>query len=125
MAPVNVVILMGNVGHLQFFEGSDDTPERVQLSLYQNQTFAGGSKHRTDRFDLVAFGRLAEVFRKHVQKGQMIHVQGHLKSHEWLEDDLKRYRVEVAVDRLNLLPRRAPSGDTRLTDDAPGAAEAL
>jgi single-strand DNA-binding protein len=76
----------------------------IAASVYQKNS-DGNSEERTSFVPVTVFGRTAEVFLKHVHKGDMVHLVGRLDGNEWKTDSgEKRISLSFAVEQLNLLP---------------------
>ena len=80
-------------------------------------------------FDVVAFGKTAEIVAKYWTKGKPILVDGELRQERWEDKatDAKRSAIKVVADRVSFVPRdssegRAPGGDEG--QDAPRSAAA-
>ena len=52
-------------------------------------------------FNIVAWGALAEVSHHHLQSGQQIYVEGHLRTHGWQDEQGRRhFRTEVVAHEM-------------------------
>jgi single-strand DNA-binding protein len=83
----------------------------IAASVYQKNS-DGTSEERTNFVPVTVFGRTAEVFLKHVYKGDMVHLVGSLTSNEWTTGaGDKRLSLSLVIEQLNLLPneRAKPS----------------
>jgi single-strand DNA-binding protein len=87
---------------------------RVATNTYAGKEEDGGSKEQTEFHSLVAFGKTAEFVGAHLHKGRLVAVEGRIQTSSW--DDAatgqKRYRTEIAVDRLNPLGPRSHEAAT-------------
>lgn len=60
-----------------------------------------GESGTADFFDCVTFGRLGEVFEKHVHKGTKMLIVGRLQNDNYVnKDGEKVYRTKVIVDEF-------------------------
>jgi single-strand DNA-binding protein len=76
----------------------------IAASVYQKNNSDSTSEERTSFVPVTIFGRTAEVFLKHVHKGEMVHVVGRLEGNEWKTDSgEKRLSLSFVVEQLNLL----------------------
>ena len=95
---MNLVIFKGNT--------SKDTEMRYSGELAIASTSIAinsgyGEKKRVDYFDLVAFGKTAELFEKYVEKGTAICVRCHAQLNKWEDKNgNKRYNVNFIVDEM-------------------------
>jgi single-strand DNA-binding protein len=49
---------------------------------------------------VVAFGKLAEICRDHLKKGQPVFVEGRLKKSVWEEEGARKHKTEVISDEV-------------------------
>jgi single-strand DNA-binding protein len=83
----------------------------------------GGKQEETEFHNVVAWGRTAEIVSQYVGKGDILLVEGYLKTRKW-EDKQggKRSTTEIVAERVQLGPKRgnataAPAGEP--TDEVP------
>lgn len=78
---------------------------KVSLATSDYYTNAKGEKvEETQWHNLVAFGNLADILQKYVQKGDEIAVNGKLTYRTYeTEDGQKRYFTEIRVDEIVML----------------------
>jgi len=110
MASLNRVILIGNLTRdpeLRFTP-SGKPVARLGIAVNRRWTNTQGEKSEAvDFFNVVAWGRLAEVCADFVTKGSPIAVEGKLQSRSWeAQDGTKRSAVEVVADTIQFLGRR-------------------
>lgn len=61
-----------------------------------------GDKKRTDYFNIVAFGKTAELFEKYVTKGMALCLRCHAQNNNWTDKDgNKRYDIQFIVDEVD------------------------
>ncbi len=80
----------------------------------------------TDWFNVVAWGRLAEICSQYLTKGSTVYVEGRLETRSWEGDNgQKHYRTELVASDVNILERKGRQGDdTNAMDSALGDADA-
>ncbi len=94
---INKVILVGNVG--QEIEG----PEGVaQVRLATTETWkdknSGEQVEKTEWHNVVAFGKISEILKEHVNKGDKLYIEGRLEYRSWDKDDgSKGYATDIVV----------------------------
>lgn len=103
MTSYNRVILMGRVGNTP--EVTDiNGKKRVRISLATSNVQYNPQENRfetvsTDWHTVVVWGDRAERLAQTVKKGDLILVEGRLRTREWEgQDGEKRYIVEVVAD---------------------------
>jgi single-strand DNA-binding protein len=108
---VNKVILLGNIGKDPEVSFLPSGMAVAKFGLATNERFKdkeGNWQDRTEWHNLVAFGKVAEIIRDYVKKGNKLYVEGGLRTSSW-EDKTsgqKRYKTEVIVNELSLLSGR-------------------
>lgn len=75
-------------------------------------------KDEVSYFDVVCFGKTAEIAAQYVGKGKQIAVQGRLRQRKWQDKDgNNRYSVEIVANQVKLLGgNEAPKNDVVLED---------
>lgn len=106
---LNKVMLIGRLGDnikLTYFEGGNCVG-RFPLATneeYTNRT-TNEKVTETDWHTVVVRNKMAETIEKYTIKGDLIYVEGRLKTRQWqAEDGSMRYAVEVHAVDINLLP---------------------
>lgn len=103
----NRITLIGHTGKevemVTFDSGA--VKSSVSLATTDHYTNAKGEKvEETQWHNLVAFGKVAEIFQKYVSKGKEIGIEGKLTYRSYDDKDgVKRYITEVRVDEILLL----------------------
>lgn len=110
---INKVILLGRVGKdpevKQFDNGSLANFTIATDDSYKDKS--GQKVERTDWHNVsVNFPGLVEVVSKYVKKGDLIYVEGKIKTREVEKDGVKRYFTEVRVETLKMMPKGQNSG---------------
>lgn len=110
MAGVNKVILIGNLGkdpEVRYLEGGIAV---ANFPLATTETFRdknGNKNEQTEWHQIVLWRKLAEVAEKFLRKGQMIYLEGKIRSRNWEDKEgNKRYTTEIFGDVLTILSRR-------------------
>lgn len=60
----------------------------------------GKDKKRTDYFNIVAFGDVAENIANSLQKGSEIHFEGKLQNNNYEKDGGKVYRDQIVIEKI-------------------------
>lgn len=113
----NSVFLLGHTGKEIEYRVTDSGVAIANVSLATTEYFKnqhGERVERTEWHNLVAFHKLAEVFRDYVHKGSRIDVVGRLQTRTWDDKDtgVKRYRTEIIVKEIILLDGKRNSDGT-------------
>lgn len=107
MSGVNKVILVGRLGkdpetrHLE--SGVAVTNFSVATSENYKDRNTGERKEVTEWHNVVLWRGLAEVAEKYLHKGDMVYVEGKLRTRSWEKDGITRYTTEVVGDNMTML----------------------
>jgi len=72
----------------------------VTLATNSYRKDASGQKNETTEYhDVVFFGKLADIYQQYSVKGQVLYVEGQLRTRSWQDaTGQKKYRTEVIAD---------------------------
>lgn len=71
-----------------------------------------GEEDRVDYFDVVTFGKLAEVCGQYLAKGLKVGIEGRLQQDRWEKEGQKFSRVKVVANRVEFLTPRDGNGSS-------------
>jgi len=113
---INRVIL---VGHLGGDPESRYTPSGTAVANFNVATNEsrknsdGDFEDHTEWHRCVLFGKPAEIATQYLKKGQMVYVEGRLRTRSWEDKEgNKRNTTEVHGDMFTMLGRRSSSNDS-------------
>jgi single-strand DNA-binding protein len=108
---VNKVVLVGNAGQDPEVRHLDSGVTVANFTLATNETYKDKSGERvtqTEWHRIVLWRGLAEVAEKFVKKGELLYIEGRLRTRSWDDKDgNKRYTTEVFADSLKMLGRKS------------------
>jgi len=114
MRGVNIVVLMGNMTRDAELRYTPNGKAVADFGLAVNKSFkdaSGEIKESVDFFDIVAWGKLAEIIGEYGSKGKGVHVVGRLQNRNWeAQDGSKRNKIEVIASEITLVG--AKTGNT-------------
>ena len=103
----NRVTLIGNLGGLPEVKNTESGKKLARFSIATDEVYqnANGEKvTETQWHTLVAWGKLAEVAEKYLEKGSEVAIEGKLVHRNYLDKDgNKKYITEVQVNELLML----------------------
>lgn len=107
MSGVNKVILVCRLGKdpetRRIENGSVVTNFSAATSEVYKDKHTGERKEVTDWHNIVIWGKLAEVAEKYLKKGDMVYIEGKLKTRTWEKDGVTRYTTEIIGDNMTML----------------------
>lgn len=107
MSGVNKVILVGRLGKDPEVRHLENGATVANFSIATSETYkdrqTGERREQTEWHNVVLWRGLAEVAEKYVKKGDMIYVEGKLRTRSWEKDGITRYTTEVVGDNMTML----------------------
>lgn len=112
---VNKVILVGNLGkdpEVRYLEGGVAV---AKFPLATSESYkdrnSGDRKTQTEWHNVVLWRGLAEVAEKYLKKGNMVYIEGKMRTRSWEDQDKNmRYTTEVVADNMTMLGGRVSEG---------------
>jgi single-strand DNA-binding protein len=125
MASLNKVLLIGNLVADPELRFTPNGAAVANLRIAVNHRYQGNNGDWVDEasfFNIVAWGRQAEVANEYLKKGRPILVEGRLQSRSWeTPEGQKRSTVEIVSSRIQFLNS---AGGARNEDTMATAADA-
>lgn len=108
---INKVVLVGNVGkdpEVKYFD-NDSVVANFSLATSESYTNKNGEKvTNTEWHNIQVWRGLAKVVEKYVKKGDLLYVEGKIKTRSYDDKDgNKKYTTEIQVDELKMLGGRS------------------
>jgi single-strand DNA-binding protein len=117
---LNKVMLIGRLGQdpEMRYTPSGRPLTKFPLAVNRSWTTADGEKKvETEWFNIVVWGKLAEICNQYLNKGQQIYIEGRLHTRRWQDDDgSNQSSVEVIAQEMIMLDGR-PDEDESITKD--------
>lgn len=125
MSGVNKVILVGRLGKDPEVRHLENGATVANFSMATSETYkdktTGDRKEITEWHNIVLWRGLADVAAKYLHKGDMVYIEGKLRTRSWEKDNVTRYTTEVVGDNMTMLSSK-PSGSS--SDYSPSTATA-
>lgn len=103
----NKVQLIGNLGGKPEIRNIDSGKKLANFSIATNESYRNAKGERvteTQWHRIVAWGKVAEIAEKYLDKGSEVVVEGKLVTRNYNDKDgVKRYITEVQISELLLL----------------------
>src|SRR5690554_95844 len=115
---LNKVMLIGRTGDdvkMHYFEGGNCLG---RFPLATNETYTNKSTNEritnTEWHNVVVRNKAAEICEKYLKKGDLIYIEGRLKTRKWQDENgLDRYSTEIHCTDFNFLtPKSESAGGT-------------
>ena len=112
MRSVNKVILIGNLTRDPELRQTPNGQDVTTFGLATNRewTTKDGQRNNSAEFhECVAWAHLAEICQKFLKKGNLIYVEGYLKTRSWdSPEGVKKFKTEIVVQDMIRLEKRPP-----------------
>jgi single-strand DNA-binding protein len=115
-------IVIGNIGRDPEVKVMPSGTSVAEFSVAANEKFkkSDGSKgEHTEWYNVRCYGRLAELVSEYRSKGDLVFIQGRLRTDTWEHEGKKHYKTYLNVDQM-----RGLSGFKETGKSAPAAAPA-
>ena len=108
----NKVQLIGNLGQAPAIKTTETGKKLAQFSIATNESYqnANGEKvTETQWHQVVAWGKLADIVEKYLNKGKEVAIEGKLVNRNYTDKQgVKHYATEVVASDLLLLGSNKP-----------------
>lgn len=114
MSGVNKVILVGRLGKEPEVRNLDNGTAVANFAIATSESYkdktTGEKKETTEWHNIVLWRGLAEIAQKYVHKGDLVYIEGKLRTRSWEKDGVTRYTTEIVADNMTMLGSRGGSG---------------
>lgn len=112
---LNKVMLIGRTGDdvkTHYFEGGGCIG---RFPLATNETYTNRTTNErvsnTEWHNIVVRNKAAEICEKYLKKGDMVYIEGRLKTRKWTDDKgVDRYSTEIQCNEFKFLTSKSDSG---------------
>ncbi|MBL7854908.1 MAG: single-stranded DNA-binding protein [Cyclobacteriaceae bacterium] len=110
MSGVNKVILVGRLGKDPEVRNLESGATVCNFTLATSETYrdktTGDRKEVTEWHNIVLWRGLADIAAKYLHKGDMVYIEGKLRTRSWEKEGVTRYTTEVVGDNMTMLSTR-------------------
>ncbi len=116
MRNINKVILIGNVARPPEVRTTAGGQKMTTFVLATNRTWydpQGKKQSQAEFHNMLAWGKIADICQKFLQKSTLVYIEGYLKTRSWEGDNGARfYRTEVVIQDILVLDRGVRHGES-------------
>jgi single-strand DNA-binding protein len=126
MRNINKVILIGNVTRAPEVRQTSSGQKMATFVLATNRTWFtpnGERQSQAEFHNMLAWGKIAEICERFLQKGTLVYVEGYLKTRSWENENGQRsHRTEIVIQDILVLDRgiKQKAGETASHDNLEG-----
>ncbi|HEX8041143.1 MAG TPA: single-stranded DNA-binding protein [Chryseosolibacter sp.] len=114
MSGVNKVILIGRLGKDPEVRNLDNGVSVANFTMATSESYkdrtTGEKKEVTEWHNIVLWRGLAEVSQKYLHKGDLVYIEGKLRTRSWEKEGVTRYTTEIVADNMTMLGSRSGAG---------------
>lgn len=123
MSGVNKVILVGRLGKDPDVRNLDNGVSVANFTMATSEVFrdktTGERRETTEWHNIVLWRGLAEIAQKYLHKGDMVYIEGKLRTRSWEKDGVTRYTTEVVADNMTMLSPKSSGSSAPTESHAP------
>jgi single-strand DNA-binding protein len=117
MSGVNKVILIGHLGKDPEVRSFESGVSKANFSMATSESYkdknTGERKEVTEWHNVVLWRGLADVAAKYLHKGDLVYIEGKMKTRSYEKDGATRYITEVVADNMTMLTPKGGGGGSR------------
>ena len=110
MSGVNKVILIGRLGKEPEVRNLDNGVSVANFTMATSESYkdrtTGEKKEVTEWHNIVLWRGLAEITQKYLHKGDLVYIEGKLRTRSWEKEGVTRYTTEIVADNKTILGSR-------------------
>ena len=120
MSGVNKVILIGRLGKEPEVRNLENGVAVANFTMATSESYkdrtTGEKKEVTEWHNIVLWRGLAEISQKYLHKGDLVYIEGKLRTRSWEKEGVTRYTTEVVADNMTMLGSRGGSSGSSSSD---------
>lgn len=120
MSGVNKVILIGRLGKDPEVRNLDNGVSVANFTMATSESYkdrtTGEKKEVTEWHNIVLWRGLAEISQKYLHKGDLVYIEGKLRTRSWEKEGVTRYTTEIVADNMTMLGSRGGGGSSNSSD---------
>jgi len=126
---LNKVMIIGNLGKEPELRYTPSGRPVTTFSVAVSRSWkSSNGEHRseTEWFKIVAWGKLAEICKEYLHKGQQVYIEGRLQTRQWEDKEgQQRTTVELIANEMTMLGERREKSlsEENSAEDVPPAVD--
>ena len=105
---LNKVIIIGRIVRDPQVKVMTNGNSVVNVDIATSRVWYDKDKQKQEEAEYhktVAYGKTADVMGQYLTKGQLLAIEGRLKTRSWEKDGIKRYSTEVIIEKMQMGPK--------------------
>ena len=110
------MILIGRLGKDPEVRNLDNGVSVANFTMATSESYkdrtTGEKKEVTEWHNIVLWRGLAEISQKYLHKGDLVYIEGKLRTRSWEKEGVTRYTTEIVADNMTMLGSRGSGGSS-------------
>lgn len=127
MSGVNKVILVGRLGKDPEVRNLENGVSVANFTMATSESYkdktTGDRKEVTEWHNIVLWRGLAEIAAKYLHKGDMVYIEGKIRTRSWEKEGVTRYTTEIVGDNMTMLSTKPSGGGSSEYSSRPSSAD--
>lgn len=122
MSSVNKAILLGHVGKEPDTRSTQGGTSVSNFTLATSESFKNNQGQKVDETEwhnITTWGKLADLVGQYVNKGDLVYVEGKIKTESYEKDGTKRYTTKIIANQVKFLSPKGSKGQNNTQQGAP------
>jgi len=123
MSGVNKVILVGRLGKDPEVRNLENGAAVANFTIATSESYkdktTGEKKEVTEWHNIVLWRGLAEIAQKYLHKGDLVYIEGKLRTRSWEKEGVTRYTTEVVGDNMTMLGTKGGGSSSSSSGESP------
>ena len=115
MSGINKVILVGNLGKDPEVRNLENGVNVANFTMATSESYkdktTGDRKEVTEWHNIVLWRGLADIAAKYLHKGDLVYIEGKLRTRSWEKEGVTRYTTEIVGDNMKMLGAKHGGGN--------------
>ena len=115
------MILVGRLGKDPEVRNLDNGVSVANFTMATSESYkdrtTGEKKEVTEWHNIVLWRGLAEVSQKYLHKGDLVYIEGKLRTRSWEKEGVTRYTTEIVADNMTMLGSKGGSSSGSSSSD--------
>jgi single-strand DNA-binding protein len=124
---LNKVLIIGMVGRDPEMRYTPSGKPVTSFSVAVSRSWKtqkGERREETEWFNVVAWGKLAEICKSQLTKNQQVYLEGRIQTRGWEDENGKKhFRTEIVANEMIVLSEYGPAYVNDEDEDLPGDEE--
>jgi single-strand DNA-binding protein len=113
MSGVNKAIIVGRLGKDPEIRSFESGSKVASFSVATSETYKPKGSDEKKEFiewhQVLCWNSLAGIAEKYLKKGDMVYIEGKIRTRSWEKDGITRYTTEIVTEEMNMISTKPRS----------------